>query len=346
MVPKFYLGIERLKICCMADINEFITGMIMKFETLEKTRIGGVTLTRLVSNKAAVSAVALMTAFAPVAPAWATIDNTVTATGDSPGGTDDVTATADETVDVEDAAPALVVTKTADDTTDVAVGQTVNYTYTVENTGNITLTNVSLSDSHEGTGAAPVPGTETLTTDAGTSGDSTDATSDGTWDTLAPGDIVTWTAAYTVTAADLANQTDNDIDNTVTASATPAAGTLGGTLTADETVDLVNQNASLAVTKVADADVNVVVGQVVTYTYTVTNDGNVPVTNITLGDNVTAGSGTAPTPAGETLFNDAGTLGDSTDAAADGSWDTLGVGDSITFTGTYTVTQDDVDNLQ
>jgi uncharacterized repeat protein (TIGR01451 family) len=346
MVPKFYLGNQRLKICCMADINEFITGMIMKFETLETTKIGGVTLTRLVSNKAAVSAVALMTAFAPVAPAWATIDNTVTATGDSPGGTDDVNATADETVDVEDAAPSLVVTKTADDTTDVAVGQTVNYTYTVENTGNITLTNVGLSDAHEGTGAAPVPGTETLTTDAGTSGDSTDAVSDGVWDTLAPGDIVTWTAAYTVTAADLANQTDNDIDNTVTASATPADGTLGGTLTADEEVDLIDQDASLSVTKVADDDTDVVVGQVITYTYTVTNDGNVPVTNITLGDNVTAGSGTAPTPSGETLFTDNGTLGDSTDAAADGSWDVLGVGDVITFTGTYTVTQDDVDNLQ
>lgn len=346
MVPQFYLGIKRLKICCMADINEFITGMIMKFDKLEKTRIGGLTLTRLVSNKAAVSAVALMTAIAPVAPAWATIDNTVTATGDSPGGTDDVTATADETVDVEDADPQLVVTKTADDTTDVAVGQTVTYTYTVENTGNITLTNVGLSDSHEGTGTAPVPGSETLTTDAGTSGDSTDAVADGTWDTLAPGDIVTWTASYTVTGADLANQTDNDIDNTVTASATPAAGTLGGTLTADETVDLENQNASLSVTKVADDDTDVVVGQVITYTYTVTNDGNVPVTNITLGDNVTAGSGTAPTPGGETLLTDNGTLGDSTDAAEDGSWDTLGVGDVITFTGTYTVTQDDVDNLQ
>lgn len=330
----------------LVALNELKTGITMKFDTLEKTRIGGVTLTRLVSNKAAVSAIALMTAFAPIAPAWATIDNTVTATGDSPGNTDDVTATADETVDVEDAAPTLVVTKVADDVTDVPVGQTVTYTYTVENTGNVTLTNVGLSDAHEGTGSAPVPGSETLSTDAGTTGDSTDAASDGTWDTLAPGDIVTWTATYVVTAADLANQTDNDLDNTVTASAIPADGVLGGTLTADEEVDLVNQNASLAVTKVADDDTDVVVGQVITYTYTVTNDGNVPVSNITLGDTVTAGSGTAPTPGGEVLLTDNGTLGDSTDVAVDGSWDVLGVDDVITFTGTYTVTQDDVDNLQ
>jgi len=39
-------------------------------------------------------------------------------------------------------------------------------------------------------------------------------------------------------------------------------------------------------------------------------------------------------------------LGDSVDAANNGSWDSLGPGDSIRFTGTYTVTQADVDNLQ
>jgi len=42
---------------------------------------------------------------------------------------------------------------------------------------------------------------------------------------------------------------------------------------------------------------------------------------------------------------DAGTAGDSTDAAMNGSWDVLAPGDVITFTGTYTVTQADVDSL-
>ena len=314
---------------------------------LESTKIGGVTLTRLVSNKAAVSAIALMTVMGTVQSTWATIDNTVTATGSSPTGTDDVTASDSETVDVEDAAPALVVTKVADDVTDVAVGATITYTYTVTNTGNITLSAVGLSDSHEGTGTAPTPALiGSPLTDNGTPGDSTDAGGDEVWDTLAPGDVVTWESTYVVTAADLANQTDNDLDNTVTATATPADGTLGGTLTADEEVDLVDQNAAMTITKVADDDTDVVVGQVITYTYTVTNTGNVPISDITLADTVTAGSGTAPTPGSEALLTDNGTLGDSTDAAVDASWDVLGVGDVITFTGTYTVTQSDVDNLQ
>jgi len=45
------------------------------------------------------------------------------------------------------------------------------------------------------------------------------------------------------------------------------------------------------------------------------------------------------------LLTDNGTAGDSTDAADDGSWDVLAPGDVITFTGTYVVTQADVDLL-
>lgn len=101
----------------------------------------------------------------------------------------------------------------------------------------------------------------------------------------------------------------------------------------------------LAMTKVADDDALVTVGQVVTYTYTVTNNGNVAVAGVTVND-VHNGSGPAPTPAGETL-TDNGTIGDSTDATPnDGVWDNLAPGDVVTFTGTYTVTQTDIDNLQ
>ena len=99
--------------------------------------------------------------------------------------------------------PALTVTKVASDTTDVTLNQVITYTYRVENTGNQTITNVTLSDAHNGSGAAPVPGGETLTTDTAPLGDSTDGGINGTWDSIAPGDIVTFTATYTVTQSDV-----------------------------------------------------------------------------------------------------------------------------------------------
>ena len=352
----------------------------MKFETLEKTKIGGVTLTRLVSNKATVSAVALMTAFGAVTPAFATIDNTVTVTAQDPGGnpilvdddgdpvTPPVPPTADETVDVEDADPQVVVTKTATllngaafdpDVDNAGVGDVITYEYTFLNDGNVTITDISLNDAHAGNGTLTQNDDETLTDNAplngasapDTSGDSTDATpADGTFSSLAPGDLVTFTSTYTIVQADLDDNGggDGDIDNTVTFTATPAAGTIDpADLTADESVLLEAQEPSLAVTKVADDDTDVVVGQTITYTYTVTNNGNVPVSAISLADNVTAGSGPNPTPLlDDASLNDIAPLGDSSDDAADETFDLLGVGDSVEFTGTYVVTQDDVDNLQ
>ena len=315
--------------------------------------VGSHKLASLISNKLAVSSIALLTAFAAVQTAWATIDNTVTATGDSPsGGPDDVTAQDTESVDVVDADPGLTVTKTADVTTNVAVGATITYTYTVTNTGNVTLNNVSLTDVHEGTGTAPTPGSMTLTDNGG---GSTDNAADQIYDSLGLLDVVTWTSTYVVTQADVDNQLDNDLDNTVTVSATPAAGAFDGGDDLDDTeeVDL-EDNPSLAITKVATlldgaplADpltANATVGQVITYTYTVTNDGNVPVSNITLSD-AHGGSGPAPTPVEVPLsLVDNGVALDSSDASVDNSWDVLGPLDVVTFTGTYTVTQTDVDN--
>ena len=101
-------------------------------------------------------------------------------------------------------APSLQVQKVASDTTDVAAGQVITYTYRVTNNGNQTITSVFLSDAHGGSGPAPIPDDEVLDTDNGTLGDSTDSTaSDGIWDSLAPGDVVRFTANYTVTQNDV-----------------------------------------------------------------------------------------------------------------------------------------------
>jgi len=77
-----------------------------------------------------------------------------------------------------------------------AVGDMLNYTVTVTNTGNVTLTGVTVTD--------PLTGQNDLIT------------------TLAPGESRTFNSSYTLTAADLDGQgnagADHDIDNTATAS--------------------------------------------------------------------------------------------------------------------------------
>lgn len=102
---------------------------------------------------------------------------------------------------------------------------------------------------------------------------------------------------------------------------------------------------SISVTKVADDTTNVAVGQTITYTYRVTNTGDQIISNITLSD-AHGGSGAAPVPSGEILTNDAFPTGDSLDGGVNASWDTLAPGDEVTFTGTYIVTQNDIDTLQ
>ena len=65
------------------------------------------------------------------------------------------------------------------------VGQTVSYTYLVENTGNVTITGVNVIETaFNGSGTPPSPVT----------GGST---------TIAPGQTVTFTAAYVVTQQDV-----------------------------------------------------------------------------------------------------------------------------------------------
>ena len=146
---------------------------------------------------------AILLMHAPWTAAHAGIDNTATATA-TYGGNTITSQPASVSVPVAAASPGLSVTKTADVTANAAAGQVITYTYTLTNTGQRTLTAISLSDAHNASGPAPVPGGETLANDAGTIGDSTDATTnDGIWSVLAPGDTVTFTATYTVTQSDV-----------------------------------------------------------------------------------------------------------------------------------------------
>jgi len=105
--------------------------------------------------------------------------------------------------DYECPAPSLAMTKVADNPGPHQVGDVITYTYTITNDGNRPVQDIAINDTHNGSDPAPVPGSETLLTDAAPTGDSTDGATNGSWDVLAPGDIVTFTGTYTVTQADI-----------------------------------------------------------------------------------------------------------------------------------------------
>ena len=107
--------------------------------------------------------------------------------------------------------PAVSVDKVASITSGAAVGDVITYTYTVENTGNVTLTDVTLTDAH--TSAA---GTAALSISSG-----------GVIATLAPGDSVDLTATYTVTQADI--DAGVALTNVVSLTSTSPSGTMSPT---------------------------------------------------------------------------------------------------------------------
>ena len=87
-------------------------------------------------------------------------------------------------------APSLSMSKVADNPGPYTAGDVVTYTYTVINDGDQVVRDIAIADTHNGSDPAPVPGNETLLTDAAPTGDSTDAGIDNSWDVLAPGDTV------------------------------------------------------------------------------------------------------------------------------------------------------------
>lgn len=303
---------------------------------------------------------ALLLLMAGSLAAYAAVTNSVTATGTGPSGpAGGVTASANESVDVEDDAPAVAVVRSwsfapggdINNNGLVDAGDQIVYSYAVHNSGNVTLSDVNVNDVHDGTGAALAFITPaSVTTDngsagAGTINDSTDnnANNDGDWDRLGPNDFITFTSQpYTVVAGDLAALTsvDGDIDGTVTAAGSydPGTGqvTVNGTGSAPVPLNIL---PSLEVTKVASQDTNVPAGTVITYTYRVKNNGTVPVTAITLAD-THKGVLNALVPTFASWITDTGS------SNTGNTIDVLAPGDEAEYTATYTVTQADVDTLQ
>ena len=116
--------------------------------------------------------------------------NTVTASAKAARGDDPANKTATVTVTTEEAAASIDVTKTSENE-NVKVGQPVTYTITVKNTGNVTVSELALTDILSGIELG------NLNTNS-----------------LAPGETAKATATYNATQADA---DAGKIDNKVTA---------------------------------------------------------------------------------------------------------------------------------
>ncbi|GAA1159111.1 hypothetical protein GCM10009606_41290 [Nocardioides aquiterrae] len=192
-----------------------------------------------------------------------TVDNTATATGTPPSGSNVTDTDATSTPVAPSASINLV--KTASAVHDVNGngiddGDTVVYTFTVTNTGNVTLTNITIADPKVGPVTCP-------------SGP------------LAPGASVDCTPrTYTLTQADVDH---GSVENTATVTGTTPSG---GTVTDDDsrTVDLPS-TGSIQLSKTAGAVTDLDgngpdAGDTITYSFQVTNTGNVKLDPVTVSD--------------------------------------------------------------
>ena len=173
----------------------------------------------------------------------------------------------------------------------------INYKITATNDGNLTLTNVKVEDA--------------LTGNVGENA--------FTIDILAPGEAQTFDVRYVVTENDvLEGKVINNATGTATDPTDPDEPKTP--VTPGEKEDPIETpNPSLAVVKTSDKTGVVKLGETITYTITVTNNGNVTINDIEVTDELTGNTG-----------DNAFTI------------DRLAVGETKQFTATYTVTEDDI----
>ncbi|QYH40270.1 hypothetical protein GYM62_16270 [Algoriphagus sp. NBT04N3] len=199
------------------------------------------------------------------------------------------------------------------------VGETISYTFKVTNTGNVTLSNIVLEDDKVTVSGGPIT-------------------------SLAPGasDATTFTASYVLTQEDIdagkvlnlavargeaPGGDPNDPSDDVTAESTDPTP-----VSADErdpecptcTVTILPREASMSLEKDGvfvdeNEDGQAQVGETISYTFKVTNTGNVTLSNIVLEDDKVTVSG-----------------GPITSLAP-------GASDATTFTASYVLTQEDID---
>ncbi|WP_374900932.1 DUF7507 domain-containing protein, partial [Brucella endophytica] len=146
----------------------------------------------------------------------------------------------------------------------IDLGETINYSFRVENVGDVPLTNVTVNDdllARAGISVTPGP------------------------QTIQPGGVVTFTATYTPTQADI---NAGSVVNTATATGTPPVGDpvpsnpSTATVPPDQTPGLTIDKEGVLNDK--DGDGLIDLGETISYTFLVTNTGTVTLTDVTVND--------------------------------------------------------------
>ncbi len=295
---------------------------------------------------------------------FAAITNEATVTGFYAAA--EVESSDDETVPVAEGAPDLLIVKTAS-APDISAaqadradaGDTITYTFVITNNGNVTMSGVTPVDDGPTFGGQTGTGTLSAFTVAGS--DPAESTA-----TLAPSESATFTAVYTLSDLDVYHAADTTllegaaralVANTAAASGVdPQDATYQDPDTDDAAVELAPfPELNLEKTAVLDdtnANTFADVDEVITYTYTVTNTGNVPLTGITVADihegaalasgsDITSEALSATSPA--LLAATTGAVSADDGTADNGIWGTLQPEDVVVFTYVHTVTQAEVD---
>ncbi|RWW91648.1 DUF7507 domain-containing protein, partial [Flavobacterium cerinum] len=253
--------------------------------------------------------------------------NTASVTGNDPNGgnvTDDSSdptdplqpsdpgydpACVDCTVTTITQTPALTLTKDAQAGTFDSIGDVITYDLVLTNSGNVTITDITLTDTNA------------------------DSITPSTVPTIAPGEVVNITALHTITQADLDR---GFVYNTASVTGTdPKGGEITDTSSdptnpvlpgdprynpecADCTITTITQSPELTLTKDAQAGTFDSIGDVITYDLVLTNSGNVTIKDIVVTD------------------NNADTINPANVIA-------LAPGASVNITATHTITQTDLD---
>ncbi|RVI73537.1 DUF11 domain-containing protein [Sinorhizobium meliloti] len=213
------------------------------------------------------------------------VENTATGTGTPPSGPP-VESPPDTVIVPPEQTPALTIEKTgtlndSDGDGLLDPGETINFSFRVQNTGTLTMTGVTVNDPMlTNAGISVTPGPQTL----------------------APGGTATFTATYAPTQAEI---DAGEVENTATATGTPPSGP--PTESPPDTVIVPpDQAPRLSIVKIgtlndSDGDGLIDLGETISYSFRVQNTGPVTMTNVTVNDPLLTNAGISVTPGPQTL---------------------------------------------